>query len=119
MFWLYYERIMFTEEAYLEKKFGDKFIEWSKKIPAFIPSFKRYKKSKISFSFKTILRREYSGVLATAFGFAFVDLLRIYFNSGEFEWNRISVYTVGVFTVIAIILRTLKHNGLLNEEGRS
>ncbi len=118
-FWLYYERIMFAEERFLEKKFGDVYLVWSKTVPAFIPSFKNYKKNEIPFSFKSVLRREYSGVLATAFGFAFIDLLRIYFIEKKIEWQRVSVYVVIVAFILVVILRTIKHAGLLNEEGRS
>jgi protein-S-isoprenylcysteine O-methyltransferase Ste14 len=118
-FWLYYERIMFAEERYLEKKFGDEFLDWSQNVPAFIPAFGKFKKTKIPFSFKSILRREYSGILATAVGFAFIDLLRIYFITNEFVWNRISIYAVAVSALLAIILRMLKHSNMLNEEGRS
>jgi protein-S-isoprenylcysteine O-methyltransferase Ste14 len=118
-FWLYYERIMFAEERYLEKKFGDEFLDWSLNVPAFIPAFGQFKKSEIPFSFKSILRREYSGILATAVGFAYIDLLRIYFLSNEFVWNRISVYAVAASALLAIILRFLKHSNMLNEEGRS
>ncbi len=44
LFWIYYERIMFAEERFLEKKFGDMYLNWSLKVPAFIPSFKNYEK---------------------------------------------------------------------------
>jgi len=119
VFWLYYERIMFAEERFLERKFGDEYLLWSKKVPAFIPALVRFKKSTIRFSFKIILKREYSGILATTFGFAFVDLLRTYFTQHTFEWQRISVYAVVIATVLSIILRILKHSSMLNEEGRS
>ena len=33
LFWLYYERIMFAEEKFLEKKFGEEYITWSNRIP--------------------------------------------------------------------------------------
>jgi protein-S-isoprenylcysteine O-methyltransferase Ste14 len=118
-FWLYYERIMFAEERFLERKFGNEYLEWSKKVPAFIPSLTRFKKSAIPFSFKIILKREYSGILATTFGFAFVDMLRMYFTQHIFEWQRISVYAFVVAIVLTILLRTLKHSSMLNEEGRS
>ncbi|NTW34161.1 MAG: lipid A phosphate methyltransferase, partial [Bacteroidetes bacterium] len=118
-FWLYYERIMFAEERFLEKKFGNEYLEWSLKVPAFIPAFNRFVKSNVPFSFKSVLRREYSGALASAFAFAFVDLIRNYFINDNFGWQRISVYAVAFFALIAVILRTLKHNNLLNEEGRS
>ena len=119
LYWLYYERIMFAEERFLEKKFGDIYVEWSLKVPAFIPAFKHFVKNDVPFSFKSILRREYSGAFASAFGFAFVDLIRNYFINHSFEWQRISVYTVAFFALISLILRTLKHKNLLNEEGRS
>ncbi len=37
LYWIYYERIMFAEERFLERKFGDVYLQWSKKVPAFIP----------------------------------------------------------------------------------
>jgi protein-S-isoprenylcysteine O-methyltransferase Ste14 len=118
-FWIYYERIMFAEERFLEKKFGDVYLEWSKKVPAFIPAFGKHIRSSIPFSFKSILRREYSGLAATAIGFAFIDILRIYFNTGLLVWQRVSVYIMVGTILLAIILRTLKHNHMLDEEGRS
>ena len=59
MFWLYYERIMFAEERFLERKFGQDYVDWSMKVPAFWPSMKNHIKTEIPFSMKTILRREY------------------------------------------------------------
>lgn len=118
-YWLYYERIMFAEERFLEKKFGEAYLNWSKKVPAFIPGFKNYIRGTIPFSFITILRREYSGVLATVVGFAFIDHLRFYLVNNRFDPWRISTFAVLLFAFIAFILRTLKHHSkLLNEEGR-
>lgn len=119
-FWLYYERIMFAEERFLERKFGDDYLEWSKTIPAFIPSFTNYKKGEIPFSLTSVLRREYSGVLATVFSFAFVDHVRHYFLTDQFDPFRLSSYILLGTIFITLILRTLKHStSLLNEEGRS
>lgn len=119
-YWIYYERIMFSEERFLERKFGHQYLDWSMKVPAFIPSVKRYIASTIPFSFKSVLRREYSGVLATVFGFWFVDILRTYFLSHE--WQPSLVLSIGVLisALFALILRSLKHySSVLNEEGRS
>ena len=33
IFWLYYERIMFAEERFLERKFGDAYLSWSNNLP--------------------------------------------------------------------------------------
>jgi len=119
-FWLYYERIMFAEERFLEKKFGDEYLNWSLKVPSFIPAFTRYIRSTMPFSWKSILRREYSGLLATVIGFTFIDHLRFYFIHGHFEWNRISTWILLGALVITLSLRTLKHHTrLLNESDRS
>lgn len=119
-FWLYYERIMFAEERFLERKFGQDYLDWSLKVPAFIPSWKNYEKTQIPFSLKTILRREYSGVTATILGFLFVDFLRDWFMIGEIIYRP--YYGIGLTVAIAIslVFRTLKHNTkLLYEADRS
>ena len=119
-FWLYYERIMFAEERFLEKKFGQKYLDWSLTAPAFIPSFKNYKKNTTPFSFISVLRREYSGVLATVLCFTFIDHFRYFLLTQQFEWDRISTYILIVTAIITLTLRTIKHSTkLLNEEGRS
>jgi protein-S-isoprenylcysteine O-methyltransferase Ste14 len=119
-FWLYYERIMFAEERFLEGKFGDDYMKWSISVPAFIPSFKNYLPGIVPFSFKSALRREYSGVFATVFGFAFIDNLRVFFQTRTFEFGRLSNYILVAAFLLVIVLRSLKHStNLLDEEGRS
>ncbi|MDZ7743940.1 MAG: isoprenylcysteine carboxylmethyltransferase family protein [Bacteroidota bacterium] len=119
-FWLYYERIMFAEERFLEKKFGEPYMAWSKTVPAFIPSFRNYQKGDIRFSLKSVLRREYSGFLATVLCFAFIDLMRFYLLTGQFEWQRTSVYVSAGSVILTLVLRSLKHHtSLLDEAGRS
>jgi len=120
LFWLYYERIMFAEENFLRKKFGDPFIRWSNHTPAFLPSLSKYQKGRIPFSIISVMRREYSGVLATVFGFVFVDDLRRFFQTNSFElktiWHSVFLITL----IIVLILRSLKHyTSVLDEEGRS
>ncbi len=119
-FWLYYERIMFAEERFLERKFGQAYLDWSLRTPAFIPCFKLYVRNSMPFSMKSVLRREYSGMLATVAGFVFVDLLRLYFETGAVCWLRPSVYIFVVALLITLVLRSLKHyTTLLREAGRS
>ena len=120
LFWIYYERIMFAEERFLERKFGETYVSWSNTVPPFWPSMKNYKKGAISFSMKTIMRREYSGITATALGFIFVAYLREWFFTKELPTSLNYVYwTVGAL-LISLIFRTLKHNTkLLYEEDRS
>ncbi|HRO76226.1 MAG TPA: isoprenylcysteine carboxylmethyltransferase family protein [Crocinitomicaceae bacterium] len=120
LFWLYYERIMFAEERFLERKFGEDYVNWSLKVPAFVPSCKNYVKNDIPFSMKTILRREYSGVTATIISFVFVDFLRNSFHNGQLTWTMNQTYIIIGALLISLILRTLKHNtSILNEDDRS
>ena len=120
LFWLYYERIMFAEERFLERKFGNDYMAWANQTPAFLPGFSTYKKNIIPFSIKSVLRREYSGVLATVIGFVFIDDVRRYFTSGTFELKTNWHYVLVVTLVLAFVLRSLKHHtNILNEKNRS
>lgn len=65
-FWLYYERIIYAEEAFLSEKFKDDYITWTNNTPCFIPSFKKYVKSDLDFSFKSMLKREYHSLFGLA-----------------------------------------------------
>ena len=119
-YWIYYERIMFAEERFLEGKYGKEYMDWSVKIPAFFPSFKKPVRSNVPFSLKSILRREYSGILATVFGYAFIDHIRYFFLTGTFNPWRLSTWFLFGAVLFALLFRTLKHHTkLLNEKGRS
>jgi protein-S-isoprenylcysteine O-methyltransferase Ste14 len=120
MFWLYYERIMFAEERFLERKFGDDYVNWSNRVPAFWPSMKNYEKGDISFSMKTILRREYAGISATAIGFIFVAYVREWTITEKIPTSLNYVYWLAGALLFSLILRTLKHSTkILFEEDRS
>jgi protein-S-isoprenylcysteine O-methyltransferase Ste14 len=120
LFWIYYERIMFAEERFLERKFGESYVQWSNSVPAFWPSRKNYIKGAIPFSIKTIMRREYAGISATMIGFIFVAFLRDFFATGKFPMNIQYVYWLAGALLLSLIFRTLKHHTkLLFEEDRS
>ncbi|MFM7839164.1 MAG: methyltransferase family protein, partial [Chitinophagaceae bacterium] len=51
---LYYERIMFAEERYLEKKFGIQYTQWADHTPAIFPHFQRWQPNRNSFSLKKV-----------------------------------------------------------------
>ena len=107
-FWLYYERIMMTEERYLHTQFGDRFLDWAAQLPAFIPSWKNYKPANVHFSFKSILRREYASALATVIGFCYIDFWINYFTSKELTIHENWQITLGCTVVFAILLKTLR-----------
>tara|TARA_B100001057_G_C22843883_1_gene948192 strand:+ start:371 stop:1087 length:717 start_codon:yes stop_codon:yes gene_type:complete len=119
-FFFYYGKIIKTEEKFLFKKFGNSFIEWKERTPGFFPSFKKYKSDKYSLSIKTILKREYSSLLATIFSFFYIStLINLKLNSNNLidrKWLTILVITI----TVTIILRAIKRNtNLLNQKGRT
>jgi len=120
LFWIYYERIMFAEERFLERKFGESYVNWSMGVPSFWPSMKNYQKGAISFSMKTIMRREYAGITATTLGFIYVAFLREWFMTKTFPTSMNYIYWTAGALLITLIFRTLKHNTkILYEEDRS
>src|SRR5574344_2133913 len=113
IYWLYYERIMFTEERFLEKKFGTTYLDWSLTVPAFIPALTKFKRGNLSFSLKEVLKREYSGIFAMSLCFMIVDLFRYYLIHQTICYCRPSIYITLFFFVAMLILRTLKHHSKL------
>jgi protein-S-isoprenylcysteine O-methyltransferase Ste14 len=74
-FCLYYERIMYTEEIFLEGKFGETFRAWAGKTPAFFPDFQKWVPSALPFSLRMVLRKEYTGFFVMIFLFTFAQFL--------------------------------------------
>jgi protein-S-isoprenylcysteine O-methyltransferase Ste14 len=118
-FWIYYERIMFAEEAYLSKEFGEKFVRWCDNTPAFIPRLKNYTKPDLPFSLKNVLKREYNGFFAVI---VILFLFRVVANFVMEHRFEIGLYWVIAFSVgfiIWLVLRTLKKKThILVVEGR-
>ena len=120
LFWIYYERIMFAEERFLERKFGDDYLIWASKLPAFFPSILDFKKSDTKFSIITVLRREYASVLAAVVGFVFIEVLRTYFSTNSLSLSDCTLEVLFGTIIIVLVLRSLKHyTSLLDEKGRS
>ena len=119
-FYFFYKRIMFAEECFLKNKFGEKYDLWANNVDSFFPKKLNYIKSPESFSFKSILRREYSSVLSGIIGYLFIDLLKNYYNFNSIKINDNLLILSFVLIVTILILRTLKHyTSLLNEKDRS
>jgi protein-S-isoprenylcysteine O-methyltransferase Ste14 len=119
IFWLYYERIMFAEEDFLQEKFGDSFSEWAAKTPAFIPRLQNWVKAELPFSFRNVLKREYGGFFAIMAIFTLLEVLSELFRSHQFKLELMWIIIFGLSLAIYLTLRTLKkHTKLLNVEGR-
>jgi protein-S-isoprenylcysteine O-methyltransferase Ste14 len=118
-FWLYYERIIFAEEEFLRKKFGDLFLEWAKKTPAFFPKFKNWKKPNLPFSIKTVLRREFNTFFAIIASFTFLGIAKDLFAEGKLElsltWAIVFIIGLIIYFILLILKKKTK---ILNVEGR-
>lgn len=107
LYFLYYERIMLAEEAFLRNKFGDSYDKWASVTPAFIPAFLRWTKPELPFSWRMILRREYPGVILMVALFALVDFV----DEVIVEHEPIHEMTVQMFIMalpILLLVRLIK-----------
>jgi len=118
-FWIYYERIMFAEEAFIRRKFGEEFIEWSSRTPAFFPASGRYRKPALPFSVKNVLKREYTGFTLTMICFALVNFLKYWSYEGAPDLDPVWLVLLPFSLVLYFVLRSFKkHTKLLDVEGR-
>ena len=54
VYWIYIERVMLVEEAFLRQTFGVTFEAWAVRTPAFVPRFSRWTRPTGSFSWKRL-----------------------------------------------------------------
>ncbi len=119
VFWLYYERIVFAEEQYLRRKFGDAYLEWAAATPVFRPRLKGYRRPPLSFSLRNVLRREYNGFFALVLVMVTFEVVGDLFakHNLDFDWGWVALF--GFSFVAWLTLRTLKrHTKVLDVEGR-
>jgi protein-S-isoprenylcysteine O-methyltransferase Ste14 len=119
MYWVYYERIMFAEEAFLRNKFKEKYLDWASKVPAFVPSFSSWKSSKYSFSWKKVLKREKNGVFALFTLFFMFEIFENYLKTNEFVLEK-SFWFYGFIGsgIFYFIFKALKNTKMMQEKGR-
>ena len=119
IFWLFYERIMFAEEQFLSKKFGDEYKEWSASVPAFIPDFSKWIPSESTFSFKNLVKRESVGIL-NLFVVFWIFSLEYQLIRDLSEWKSDPwFYMMAVVSFITIIIWLIrKKTNWLIVEGR-
>lgn len=119
LFWLYYERIMIAEERFLEHEFGDDFRQWAASTPAFIPRFSLWRRPSLPFSLRTILRREYSGLMLLVLLHSGIEVMEHVWLEGRPRFGPDWTITLVVATAVYATLRLLKkRTHLLTVPGR-
>ncbi len=117
-YFVYYERIIFAEESFLSRKFGESYTLWANKTPLFIPDFKHYRKPAYSFSWKKVVKKEKNGLLAIFTVFCLIDIL-IEVCKQTYQFNYTLIYLFAGALVLYLILKFLKYNTkVFYEEGR-
>ena len=119
MFCVYYERIMCAEEVFLAHRFGSQFKEWADRTPAFVPCFRLWQPSEMSFSFRNVLRREYTGLFGVLGAFTMLEftehLVVEHRLALEPEWQLLGFLGLMQFLVLRFLKR---HTLLLTVAGR-
>lgn len=123
-FAVYYERVIINEEAFLQKKFGRAYADWAARTPTFLPRWRLWRPPALSFSMRTVLRREYNGFALVLITIPAIEMIVEVLGEGQSPavWLRddphwVVVAAAGV--LVFLILRTLKrHTRLLSTPGR-
>jgi len=119
IYYLYYERIMFTEEEFLRRKFGQEYLAWAAQTPALIPHLRTWKKPELNFSFRNVLKREYSGFFAIIATFTFLKTIVDMAAEHEYEFDLGWYIFFGFGLASYLVLRLLKKKTrILHVEGR-
>lgn len=79
-FAFFYERIMLREEQFIHGEFGEAFEAWAAATPAFLPRLSQWRSWELAFSWKNVLRREFSGFFALVGLFAALMALAEFFG---------------------------------------
>lgn len=103
VYWVYYERIMYAEEAYLREKFGDNYLNWANTVPAFFPKLKSYRKPTLPFNWMKAIKSEKNSFAALTLIFCLFDIIgqiitqRYNFN---YVFIGLSIFSLLMYVVI-------------------
>ena len=111
-FGLYYERIMVAEEEFLAQQFGERFTEWARVTPAFLPSFKHWVPSSRRFDWRLVIRRDYGALFAAVGIFTLIEVGGDWVVERRLVidpfWAALFFVTLG-FYLSVLVLKTRTH----------
>ncbi|SUJ29032.1 Putative protein-S-isoprenylcysteine methyltransferase [Sphingobacterium spiritivorum] len=109
LYWMYYERIIFAEEQFLERKFGEEYTEWAARVPVFIPNFNKFSKPELKFNINKVLFKEKNGFFALFLLFSFFNIIEENIRKHT-HYNMVFITGCLVATVGYLIMKWLKTN---------
>jgi len=114
LFMLYYERIMFAEEQFLRRKFGERYLNWATRTPAFFPSFKNFEKTQLIFCWKKVLKNEKTGIMLLFVVFAVMHVTgQLIQKKGSYDFLIIGLGIVSILYYVVVKIIS-KQTNLLN-----
>jgi protein-S-isoprenylcysteine O-methyltransferase Ste14 len=118
LFALYYERIIFAEEMFLRRKFGQEYVEWAWETPAFLPRISQWRAPALPFAWKKALRREYHGVIGVVASMFVLEAGADIYSGHGFEIDALWMTMLSLAGISYFVLRFLhKHTTLLSNQG--
>ncbi len=120
VYWIYYERIMYAEEQFLRKQFGEKYLRWAAATPAIIPAFRNWVKPQGSVNWKGTMRNEINSVLSLFLVFLVLEAiekakegrLSDIFSSWTFYSTLISILLYAWIKLIPKVMRKVKASAM-------
>jgi protein-S-isoprenylcysteine O-methyltransferase Ste14 len=108
---VYYERIMYAEEAFLREQYGQAYSDWANHTPAFLCDFRKWKQPLHSFSWRKIIRQEKSGIFYLFLVIFLFKVLAHFITYGVWQlwqpyWTVGLVLAAGWYLVIKTIQKT-------------
>jgi protein-S-isoprenylcysteine O-methyltransferase Ste14 len=122
-YWLYIERVMLAEEAFLNERFGDQFRQWAARTPAFIPRLSQWQRQAMPFQGKRLLS-EHNGLLAVALlitGFRFLgDTVFGGQSSSSWPASHADLITLTGFAIaVSVICVVVRRSPWMQPAGQS
>jgi protein-S-isoprenylcysteine O-methyltransferase Ste14 len=108
LFWLYYERIILVEEAFLAERFGDAYRAWVAATPVFLPRLSGWRQPGVPFRLSTVLRREYTTVLLIVVAMTSFEVLGDFALHHRFEIGPLWLALLFFAALQYVVLRALK-----------
>lgn len=119
LFVLYYERIIFAEEMFLRRKFGDAYIQWATQTPAFIPKLSLWRKPELAFSLRTVIRREYQSFYGLIVSLFLLEQAGEFFLNHGWSLDPMWLWIMASSTLFYVVCRFLhKRTTVLLDAGR-
>ncbi|TWU39860.1 Isoprenylcysteine carboxyl methyltransferase (ICMT) family protein [Novipirellula aureliae] len=110
LFALYYERIMFAEEAFLRRKFGPDFVRWAAKTPAVLPRLRRWRRAELPMNWPKVIRAESTAFAVIAIAFPSLEFLMHRMQEGTIAVEMAWYYILATGVALYFVARIMKRN---------